>query len=248
MFNNIKEKWGKASLTDQVMAFATCVIAITTIAYTIISIIQITKLSNQIDLTHQALDLNKRQTEATEKALNMAKGSLAVSQKTLVASEKATKLEQSPHITVTDYFVTTHPIDLSKKNSFWIKLTNTGKSPAKQVVTFRILKKISKTTIEQINADIEEAYHEAQRIKKAPPQDISPGSGVFTSIDASTTVDPFSIEEITEVRKSKLSLLFIGGATYHDIFGIEHGTNFCMLYDGEDLSRGSFCAKYNNVY
>jgi len=47
MFDKIKEKWKRASLADQIMAIATCVIACTTIIYTVFSIIQ-TNISQNI--------------------------------------------------------------------------------------------------------------------------------------------------------------------------------------------------------
>jgi hypothetical protein len=47
MFDSIKEKWKTASPADQIMAIATCVIAGTTIIYTVFSIIQ-TNISQNI--------------------------------------------------------------------------------------------------------------------------------------------------------------------------------------------------------
>lgn len=227
-----RQKWKDASLTDKIMAFATCVIAVATIAYTIISSIQITKLSEQITLS-------KRQTA-------IAEGSLDISQKILGANDKAIKLDQRPYIVITDNITadSVH-LDLTKKNSFFIRLKNIGKSTAKKVLTRSIVRKmVAGKSVEQNNDAIEKVFNEVQRIKPKNPQDIPPGVEIKTVDNAYTTIDSFSAEDIAEVKREKIGIVFTGIVTYYDIFRIKHGIEFCLLYSGDNINT-VYCAKHN---
>jgi hypothetical protein len=123
-------------------------------------------------------------------------------------------------------------------------INNTGKSPANNVRSYRImgLARIAKDSPDIAIADKERVCKEARADIGVYGQTIGPGETVGTE----TPKIILSQEQVDLINKRELQIVVSAGVIYYDIFGKQHETEVCKTTFNDSRAWGT-CAVHNTM-
>jgi len=202
-------------------------------------------LNFQMRVAWDSADASRRSADAAASAARTAEANLKSSQKSFQIDQRPYVVLITPPIFIDPPAPNDHPVRAN------VTFKDIGRTPAIKVVTAIALLRFRGRTVDTYFTFIEGVFADLRKKIEGDKgkygsfarRDLAPQDTSFSTAE----ISPLSAQEMLDIGKSSLVLVYVGISAYTDSFGERYETEFCYQYFGTDPRTWHICDSHNTI-